>query len=112
MDEDTFASCSRDKTIQMSKRDNETMEFKFIRKWVGHDASTVLNLVSLGNGLIASSGADFTIRVFQVQTGKEAKKIKAHSDWVWKLLRMGDHHLISCSESGSIKIWNTTSWEI
>lgn len=46
----------------------EKPNFKLKNKWTAHE-STVLSLLYLGNGQLASSGADSTIKIFDIASG-------------------------------------------
>lgn len=104
IDEHSFLSGSRDRRILLWKRKSEGESFEIAATFEIHKA-TVLSLCYLGNGLFASTGGDNSIFLTQLETG-EITELKGHSDWVWQVLRLDENHIVSCSEDGTLKIWN------
>src|SRR5687768_15284050 len=77
MDGQSVASASRDGTIKMcdavSGDERHTLS--------GHKGQ-VLRLSVGPNNLLASGGADKTVRLWEVGTGKEVAKLEGHGNWV------------------------------
>ena len=81
------------------------------KTFLGH-SSIVNSLVSLGNGLLASSGSwDKTVRVWNISTGKLRNTFDdtngGHTDHVTSLAALGNGDLLaSVSFDHSVKIWD------
>ena len=72
-----------------------------------HQAVHARNLVrfSPGGDLLAASGPDRAIRVFDVESGEEVRTLRGHSKAVRVLCWLGLGELLSAGEDGRVKIW-------
>ncbi len=65
-----------------------------------------------GRHLLAG-GADNVIRVFDVATGRELKRLEIHADWVLGLAFAPDgKHFASASRDKTARLFSTASWEL
>lgn len=70
-------------------------------------AATVLAVACLTDTLFASSSADQTIKVSDVD-GCVRHTLAGHADWVWQVVPLPGGRLVSSSEDGTLRLWN---WE-
>lgn len=96
-----FASCSEDKTSCIWDLGSE----KYVRMLVGHQ-SKILNMKYANNTLITGS-MDCTIRYWDVNTGRNTKVLKGHTEGIAYLKLFIQHNLlVSTSTEHVIFIWN------
>ncbi len=69
-------------------------------------ASAVLCLTTLGNGLVAGGSGDATIRLFGGE-GEPRGTLTGHRGWVWSLCSLGAGLMVSASEDGSVRLWDS-----
>ncbi len=74
-----------------------------IKTLTGH-TGTVLSLLQLRDGRLASSSYDNTIRVWK--NDKCDKVLTGHTNWVRKVVELTDGQLTSCSGDKIIRLWN------
>ncbi|CAF1341956.1 unnamed protein product [Adineta steineri] len=103
LNETTFLSGSRDKQIKVWQR-NENQIFQLVNSFSIHTA-TVLSLCKLTNDLFASSGADNSIKIVNIN-GQIEHELIEHTNWVWQVIKLTDYFIASCSEDNTIKIWD------
>jgi WD40 repeat protein len=60
----------------------------------------------LSNGNLASSSADKTIRIWNLNTGKLIKILSGHTNRVVSIVALDNAHLASASWDQTIRIWN------
>ena len=61
------------------------------------------------NGQLASGSGDYTIKIWNIVSGKCTQTLQGHSDLVYQLLQLKSGDLVSCSRKDhNIKIWNLT----
>ena len=77
-------------------------QFKGHRAWIGR-----LKFLR-GGSVLASSSADQTIRLWDLETLEPIKALRGHNREIWALDNLPDDSLVSGSKSGEIKIW---SWQ-
>lgn len=71
----------------------------------------VFALLMQGGQVFAASG-DGTIKQFDVNTLKETRAFKGHSDWVFSLsYNAPSHRLVSGAFNGEVRVWDTQSGE-
>jgi WD40 repeat protein len=77
------------------------------RRLMGHTDAVWATVLSPDGKTLFSSGADHTIKVWDVTTGQLLFTLVGHSDTVRSLARSGDGRLIaSASGDGTIKVWD------
>ncbi len=75
-------------------------------KLIGHDSGVATVAISPDNRIIATGGADKTIKLWK-SDGANFKTIKAHKSSVWKVRFSPNGKMIaSASLDGTIKLWN------
>ncbi|CAF1218077.1 unnamed protein product [Adineta ricciae] len=103
MNERTFISGSRDKQMKIWKRNDNRM-FELISSFSVHSA-TVLSICKVTKGFFASSAADNSIKIVNLN-GQIQHELIEHTNWVWQVVKLHDDYLASCSEDQTIKVWN------
>jgi len=98
INKEVFISGARDRQILVWKN------YKILNRIEIHTA-VVLSLCRLDTENFASSSGDNTIKITTL-TGTVIKTFEEHSNWVWKIIKLNKGIIASCSEDGSIKIWD------
>jgi WD40 repeat protein len=75
----------------------------------GH-MNAVKCLIYLGKCHIASSSADYSIKIWNYETGDQIETLLAHINNVNSIVLLKNGHLASASADGTIRIWNSTNW--
>lgn len=76
-----------------------------VRTYSGH-GNTVLVIIELPGGRFASAGSDNTIRIWEVESGKNTATLSGHSGAVWGLVLLDDDTLLSASFDTTLRWWN------
>ena len=74
----------------------------------GHLENTFVTSVafSLDGKFLASSSMDYTIKLWNIQTGKCVKTLKGHQDWVWTVVFSPDGQTVaSGGDDNTIRLW-------
>ncbi|MBL8558793.1 MAG: AAA family ATPase [Hyphomonadaceae bacterium] len=71
----------------------------------GH-SETVMFLLPIPDGRLASASSDKTIRIWNVETGAEIARLSGHTSTVRALALLPDGRLASGSSDGSIRLWD------
>ncbi len=103
LNEDAFISGSRDKQICLWQRQADG-KFQLTNTFQHHSA-LVLSLCRLTGDLFASAGGDGRIVISNLK-GEIINTLEGHTNWVWQVRLLANNHLASCSEDGTIHIWN------
>ncbi|MBS1659641.1 MAG: 2OG-Fe(II) oxygenase [Bacteroidetes bacterium] len=101
MNNDTFISGSRDQYIIIWKN------YQAVNKIKIHSA-IVLSLCRITDSTFASGGGDNMITIANVE-GEVLRTLTGHSNWVWKVIKLDENTIASCSEDNSIKLWEIGS---
>lgn len=66
------------------------------------------------NGVLLASGSDDnTIVVWNVETGRMARRLEGHTNWIYSVSFSHDGKLlISKSGDGTLRVWRTSNWEV
>ncbi len=99
LSKNTFISASRDKKIKVWNTAKNKIS---IVKEIDTHRATITDLAKIDKNTFASCGADNSIMIHNISNDKTIKII-AHTDWIWKLLKIGQT-LVSCGEDGVINI--------
>lgn len=94
-----FITGSRDRQIIVWQ------DYKIKNKIKIYDA-VILSLCYLEGDIFASSSGDNTVKICTLD-GMTMRTYSEHTDWVWEVIKVTKNYLASCSEDGTIKIWNT-----
>ncbi len=108
LDEDDFASGSRDGKVIIWKR-NTAGDYRAART-INRHRGTVTALRRLfpdhrGTSRFASGGSDASIFVHNF-AGDLLTELKGHEDWVWDMLPLSPHRLLSVSQDGKLGLWD------
>jgi WD40 repeat protein len=79
-----------------------------ITRLEGH-AGWVEALVPLPDGQLASGGRDGTIRLWDLNTGREGHRLEGHASWVTALVMLPDGRLASGGEDRAILLWDPSA---
>ena len=76
----------------------------------GHASSVNSEAFSPANTQLASGSWDRSIRLWDVSTGQEVRRVEGHSDWVFLVVFSPDGtRLVSGSDDGTIRLWNVAT---
>ena len=92
--------------IKTRNKDHQVIESEYTLK--GHSWS-VLSLILLHDGKIASASTDKTIKIWDIIDNKDYTTIstlKAHTESVYSLMQLSNRNLVSCSKDKTIKVWD------
>ena len=77
---------------------------------IGHSNWVNSVAISSDNKLIISGSEDKSIKIWDIESGKEIKKLNGHSECVYSVAISSDNkYIVSGSGDNSIKIWNLQS---
>jgi hypothetical protein len=62
-------------------------------------------------GLLASAAADFTIRIWDIDSSTCVKILNGHTDYIFSLIQIDKNKIASASDDGTIRIWNIIKGE-
>ena len=86
--------------------------FGLIQKFVGHQDKGIRHILVTKDGKRAiTGGMDRTVRVWDLETGKELKKLVGHNSWSWQIALSADEkNLFSASSvEGKVYRWDLES---
>ncbi|NER14375.1 hypothetical protein GWK08_13055 [Leptobacterium flavescens] len=107
IDENHIISGARDGTIKIWKRVNNKFE---LDKTITTEAHTVLDLLKIDEKTFVCTTSNFDIQLYSTK-GELIYKLVGHKDWVWKVIRIDENTLISCSQDGSLKMWDLMAYK-
>jgi|GEM_PF-312473 len=97
-------SGSRDQTIKIWKKNNECA-YSELRTLNVHD-SNVLNIIHLpSQARVISCDASGVVAIWSEEAAL-LSKFQAHTNWIWKMVPIGDGLFVTASEDGYLKIWD------
>ncbi|ETO16731.1 hypothetical protein RFI_20608 [Reticulomyxa filosa] len=83
---------------------------ELLKVFEGHSKLVNGAQILLDNSMIISWSDDATIRIWDIESGKELKNFDKHSGGVNRVhLIRYDSQMASCSRDGTIRIWNTSN---
>ncbi|MDB9314152.1 hypothetical protein PN462_13655, partial [Spirulina sp. CS-785/01] len=63
-------------------------------------------------GQVISGSGDNTLKVWDMQTGKELRTLRGHSDWVYAVAVTPEGQVISGSVDNTLKVWDMQTGEV
>ena len=66
-----------------------------------------LKKIQISNEKIASCDEGGKIIIWNIDNGQCLKTIEAHSEAIWRLVKLSETQVISCSSDKTIKEWDT-----
>jgi WD40 repeat protein/serine/threonine protein kinase len=112
---------ARESLLEIPEEFRDTFEWKFSRRkfegsymtLYGHTAAPWRALFHPDGTLVASSGTDATIRIWDVVTGQTRTVLVGHTSRVYGLAFSRDGKLLaSGSFDNTVKIWNVETWQL
>ncbi|NVB40592.1 hypothetical protein G6O69_22320 [Pseudenhygromyxa sp. WMMC2535] len=77
----------------------------------GHQGA-VMAVCAVGEGKLASAGADGTVRLWKVETGEAVgEPLRGHQGRVWAVCAVGEGKLASAGEDGTVRLWKVETGE-
>ena len=99
IDENRFASGSRDQTIIVW----DIQSHACLRTLIGHHNS--VNILKTLSPSRLASGSYREIRIWSIESGNCRQMLNGHLNWITGLVCLPNGHLVSCS-ADTIKVWN------
>ena len=85
-------------------------EIKKLRRLKGHTSEVYFTTFSPDGKQIVSASWDNTVRIWNVETGKEIRKLEGHTNRVFSAAFSPDgERIVSASSDHTVRIWNTLS---
>jgi WD40 repeat protein len=106
-DQKNLYAVSRDGYMTKWKRDNKQYSLD-CRVNTFHPS--VLNVLSLPNHMLLTSGSDGIIRVWEKE--QQIALLNAHKGWVWSLIKRDNNTFISCDSTGEVILWDIKTQHI
>jgi WD40 repeat protein len=89
---------------------HNTRTLQLIRNLKGH-MNSVMCVVLLSDGKLASGSFDQTVRIWDVDTGECIRVLNGHAKNIWSIIQLEDHKLVSCGYDNTARIWNVYTGE-
>ena len=100
-----FVSASKDNMIRVWSE--ESSELGILQ---GHTDAVTGVAVSADGRLAVSASMDATLKLWDVESGRELRTLQGHSDAVWAVALSGDGRLaVSASADNTLKVWELGS---
>ncbi len=107
LNNETFASCSQDKTIKIW----DSVNGKCLKTLNGHKDG-VSSLLLLEENILASSGLDKLILIWNISSEQIIRTLTGHKGDIFNLCKLDKTYLASCSSDKKIIIWDYSNGEI
>jgi WD40 repeat protein len=102
-----LASASNDGTVRLWDVASRRVE----RVLTGHRAWAWGAAFSPDGRMLATGGKEGEIILWDPQSGTAIKTLVGHRKWVNQVLFAGDGSLVSCSDDGTVRVWDVPSGE-
>ena len=76
---------------------------------IGEHEGAVWSLAVLSDGRLATGSEDRTVRIWDVESGKQLQVLEGHERAVWSLVVLSDGRLATGSEDRTVRIWDVES---
>lgn len=98
-----LASCSKDQTIKIYSSDNYELETSIQED----EGNQIQSIAEINNGIILSNTGK-KLKLWKIDTKKPycMFSIKPHLQDISKMLKLKSNNISTCSQDGTIKIWN------
>ncbi|AUC16463.1 hypothetical protein BTO06_15470 [Tenacibaculum sp. SZ-18] len=108
-DQKTLISGSRDYLVKLW-RINEKFDYDCFLT-LGDGKSTVLSLCKINSDEFICADASGELRIYNLK-GNLIKRIKAHNDWIWSVIKISDNIVVTVSEDGTMVFRDLNSNEV
>lgn len=77
------------------------------------DAGTIADVVVLDESrIITAYLAEGSLRMWNLDTGQQIGEFIGHTDWIYRLLRVSSHGLLSISHDCSLRLWDLRACQL
>ncbi|ETO32495.1 NACHT and WD40 domain protein, partial [Reticulomyxa filosa] len=84
--------------------------FQLLMVLQGHDSTVNSVRFSADGRKIVSASFDYTVRIWDISSGKQIQIFRGHTDRVHAARFSPDGHtIVSCSDDGTIRLWKTNT---
>ncbi|OBA19841.1 PFU-domain-containing protein [Metschnikowia bicuspidata var. bicuspidata NRRL YB-4993] len=97
--QETYLTCSADRTIRMWHRGSQTASF------TGHADVVRKLLVFPGGKQFASASNDCTIKIWDLASGRVLQTLEGHNSFIYDLAMLSNGDLVSTAEDRTVRIW-------
>lgn len=106
-----FASSGDDGTVRLWQLDARGVPTGSPRVLTGHDGEVWSPLFGPGGRLLAASGVDGTVTVWDLTTGAAPRVLRGHTGQVWTVAFSPDGtRLASAGNDGTVRVWDLATY--
>lgn len=99
LDENTYLTCSADRTIRLWSGGHE------VDRFIGHTDVVRKLLILPGGKLFASCSNDCTIKIWDLETGNVLQTLHGHESFVYDLALLPNGDIVSTAEDRTFRVW-------
>jgi WD40 repeat protein len=86
---------------------------EFVRTLAGHTGTVNAVAVTPDGGWAVSASSDHTLKVWEVESGRELRTLEGHTDWVRGVALSGDgRRAVSASDDHTLKVWDLQTGKV